>query len=80
MRIFVTSATGWRLLVSDNGVGRTIGVAEVKRVGLGTSIVEALARQLNARVEIYDEYPGMQISITHDAAEKEVGIFTLVGS
>jgi hypothetical protein len=32
---------------------------------LGTSIVEALARQLKARVQVEDAKPGAKISIVH---------------
>jgi hypothetical protein len=35
-----------------------IDTAVSARIGLGTSIVEALARQLQARVQIVDRYPG----------------------
>ena len=53
----------WRLSVSDNGVGlRKNG--RVSR-GLGTSIVEALAKQLNARVEILSGPHGTTVSISH---------------
>ena len=58
----------WRLSVSDNGVGRRHDGTEPTHVGLGTSIVEALARQLNARVEISDAHPGTATSIIHAAA------------
>jgi two-component system, sensor histidine kinase PdtaS len=33
--------------------------------GLGTSIVEALARQLNATIKISDRKPGTGVSIVH---------------
>jgi two-component sensor histidine kinase len=56
------------LSVSDDGVGRRHDGIEPTHVGLGTSIVEALARQLNARVEISDGHPGMATSIIHAAA------------
>ncbi len=38
-----------------------------KHVGLGTSIVEALTRQLNARIAVSDEAPGVRTTITHKA-------------
>jgi two-component sensor histidine kinase len=43
--------SGWRLSVSDNGPGPAKIGDERPHTGLGTSIVEALARQLNATVE-----------------------------
>ena len=42
---------GWRLSVSDNGSGLVEVSDESPRTGLGTSIVEALARQLDAKVQ-----------------------------
>jgi chemotaxis protein methyltransferase CheR len=49
---FVRNKGDWRLSVSDDGVGRPSGPATRGRPGLGTSIIEALAHNLGARVEI----------------------------
>jgi len=38
------------------------------KVGLGSSIVEALARQLKATVHLADANPGVSVSIVHDGA------------
>jgi len=54
----------WALSVSDNGVGMPDDPAGATP-GLGTSIVEALARQLNARVHVGDAQPGTDVSIIH---------------
>ena len=54
----------WTLSVSDNGVGMPTDSSDAKP-GLGTSIVEALARQLHARVEVEDAKPGAVVSIVH---------------
>jgi two-component sensor histidine kinase len=54
----------WTLSVADNGVGMPRGGAVVQP-GLGTSLVEALARQLNARVQVADSNPGTAVSIVH---------------
>ncbi len=64
---FEGSQAGWRLSVSDNGVGRRPEQGRIERAGLGTSIVEALARQLGARIELSDEAPGTRVSIIHGA-------------
>jgi two-component sensor histidine kinase len=53
--------------VSDNGVGRSDEVHERVRIGLGTSIVEALAHQLDARVEVSSGPKGTIVSIIHAA-------------
>jgi two-component system, sensor histidine kinase PdtaS len=42
--------SGWRLSVADNGSGTQDLSGEAPHAGLGTSIVEALAHQLNATV------------------------------
>ena len=53
----------WVLCVRDNGVGMpTVAPA---RTGMGASIVQALARQLGAVVEISSRHPGTQVSIQH---------------
>ncbi|RAK59612.1 histidine kinase [Phenylobacterium hankyongense] len=54
---------GWTLSVTDDGVGRPPASATA-RVGLGTSVVEALARQLGAEVAVLDAGPGARITIT----------------
>jgi two-component sensor histidine kinase len=55
----------WTLSVADNGVGMPDGSALPAKVGLGTSIVEALARQLDARVEVADAKTGVTVSVKH---------------
>lgn len=56
----------WRLTVSDNGVGVPKDGAGKATPGLGTSIVEALARQLDGRVGISRTPPhGMTVSVVH---------------
>ena len=57
---------GWRLSVSDNGVGRRDDGHE-RAGGLGTSIVEALSHQLNARTELSAGSQGTIVSIIHVA-------------
>jgi PAS domain S-box-containing protein len=54
----------WALSVDDDGVGMPHGEV-VATPGLGTSIVEALARQLHARVKVADRNPGTAVSIIH---------------
>jgi two-component sensor histidine kinase len=54
----------WTLSVGDNGIGMPDDPASATP-GLGTSIVEALARQLLARVKVADAKPGTDVSIIH---------------
>ena len=69
----------WRLCVRDDGVGMHIDPA-AEATGLGTSIVQALARQLHASVDVAAAHPGTTVSIEHtqialvgDAEEPSVG-------
>jgi two-component sensor histidine kinase len=57
----------WSLSVRDNGVGMSTGHPGAK-AGLGTGIVEALAKHLHARVELSDAEPGTAITISGSAA------------
>jgi two-component sensor histidine kinase len=54
----------WVLSVRDNGVGMPATSTLVKP-GLGTSIVQALSRQLHADIKVTDGMPGTSVSITH---------------
>jgi two-component sensor histidine kinase len=54
----------WTLSVSDDGVGMPSDPAQI-RTGLGASIVQALAAQLQATVEIQSANPGTRVAITH---------------
>jgi two-component sensor histidine kinase len=56
---------GWKLTVSDNGVGKLDLSASQKRGGLGTSLVQSLAKQLDAQVDIVSDPQGRAVSITH---------------
>ena len=55
--------SGWRLSVSDNGSGSKQAINERPRSGLGTTIVEALAQQLEATVQKSDGPQGTTVSI-----------------
>jgi two-component system, sensor histidine kinase PdtaS len=54
----------WTLSVGDNGVGMPAEPTSAK-AGLGTSIVQALAKQLGANVSIADVNPGTRVSVVH---------------
>lgn len=66
-RIDVSYATDgelWTLSVADDGVGmpKAKGAAVA---GLGTSIIQALARQLRAEIELEDLGSGTKVSVIH---------------
>ena len=55
----------WKLTVSDNGVGKLDLSASQKKGGLGTSLVQSLAKQLDAQVDIVSDPHGRAVSLTH---------------
>jgi chemotaxis protein methyltransferase CheR len=59
------AGTNWKLSVADNGIGSQTGVFAPAKAGLGTSIVKALAQQLDARVEVLSGPQGTTVSVTH---------------
>jgi two-component sensor histidine kinase len=62
---FESTDLAWRLAVSDDGVGISPRLADAPvRPGLGTSIVEALTRQLGGRVATSAALPGTTVSVT----------------
>ncbi|MEA3028939.1 MAG: hypothetical protein QOG13_264 [Sphingomonadales bacterium] len=54
----------WTLSVRDTGIGMPADLADAKP-GLGTGIVEALAKQLGAVVQVEGSKPGTKVSIVH---------------
>jgi two-component sensor histidine kinase len=55
----------WKLVVVDNGVGKPEGVFAQPKSGLGTSIISALASQLDAQVVTVSGRQGTIVSVTH---------------
>jgi chemotaxis protein methyltransferase CheR len=58
------AGTNWKLSVIDNGIGRPDGFFAQAKIGLGTSIVNALAQQLDAQVETLVGPDGTSVSVT----------------
>jgi two-component system, sensor histidine kinase PdtaS len=63
---YKVAGADWTLSVGDDGVGMPNGPAPAK-AGLGTSIVQALAKQLGAVVDVAAAHPGTNISVVHKA-------------
>ena len=64
---FTTKGSGWTLVVADNGIGKSTAAEP----GLGTGIIEALAKQLNARTEVRDANPGTRVLVIHDQTPQQ---------
>jgi two-component sensor histidine kinase len=62
---YQVNGTNWKLTVSDNGVGRADGGQPPTKGGLGTSLVNALAHQLDAKVVATSTPEGVTVVITH---------------
>ena len=60
---YQAQGAGWTLSVSDDGIG--MPAEGSTKPGLGTGIVEALSRQLDASVSVTDGAPGTKVSIVH---------------
>jgi len=61
---FASDGEGWLLSVADNGTGMPVGKKRGKP-GLGTGIVEALSKQLDAKVTLLDAKPGTLVEVRH---------------
>ena len=60
-------ADDWQLLVSDNGIGKSDTNPPKVAVGLGTTIVAALAKQLGAEVTVTNDAIGYAVTVARAA-------------
>jgi len=65
---YTSQGPDWTLSISDDGVGMPTGAVPAK-AGLGTSIVQALAKQVGAQIHVADTKPGTRVSLVHVAAK-----------
>jgi chemotaxis protein methyltransferase CheR len=68
---YQTDNDDWTLVVSDNGVGKQEIPADLAKGGLGTSLVKALAQQLDAKVEVFSGPGGVKVSLAHVSQASE---------
>ena len=62
---YKVSEPDWKLTISDNGIGGPDLRAGELKPGLGTSLVQSLAKQLYGAVDIKSGPQGRAVSITH---------------
>jgi chemotaxis protein methyltransferase CheR len=67
--IYESEGLNWKLIVSDNGVGKSADEVGETPGGLGTIIVKALVQQLDARIDMVSAPTGMSVSITRATVE-----------
>ncbi|WP_293345890.1 PAS domain-containing sensor histidine kinase [Phenylobacterium sp.] len=64
MVTYESKGEDWKLIVSDNGVGKDLSAASEIVGGLGTVIVQALVKQLGAKMEVVSSPAGLSVAIT----------------
>ena len=64
---FRSDGQDWTLSVRDDGIGIPTG-DDAAKAGLGTGIIEALARNLQSDISVADGKPGTIVSVAHIAA------------
>lgn len=65
---YAVQPDGWSLSVTDDGVGMP-KIGKDANAGLGTSIVQALAKQLDALITVAGQSPGTLVTLTHVALQ-----------
>jgi chemotaxis protein methyltransferase CheR len=62
---FEVNGLDWKLVVSDNGIGKPSETTATGGGGRGSSLIKALAHQLDAKVDIVSNPKGRSVAITH---------------
>ena len=61
---FEMARSDWKLTVADNGTGRVAGEAAEAGSGLGTALIGALAKQLEAQISEVSTAKGLTVDVT----------------
>jgi two-component sensor histidine kinase len=64
-RMVTSEETRLHLQDAHNGIGAPVGVFAQAKSGLGISIINALAQQLEARVDVVSGPQGTSVLVTH---------------
>jgi chemotaxis protein methyltransferase CheR len=71
---FEMAKSDWKLTVADNGIGRN-GKEELKTsTGLGTALIGALAKQLQAQLSEASSTDGLSVAVTHSTFESRLPV------
>jgi len=71
---FEMAKSDWKLTVSDNGVGRLPNEDSGSSTGLGTALIAALARQLNAQISETSSSKGLTVDVTRSTFESHLPV------
>jgi chemotaxis protein methyltransferase CheR len=72
---FEKAKSDWKLTVSDNGVGRANHEESKAATGLGTALIGALAKQLDAQIsETSSSGKGLTVSVTRSTFESSLPV------
>lgn len=69
---FTDAGSGWQLSVADDGVGLAAKAREGAVVGLGTTIIESLAKQLGGEVSTNSSAEGTRVTIKTGPLAKKI--------
>jgi chemotaxis protein methyltransferase CheR len=71
---FEKAQSDWKLTVSDNGVGRLPSEHSKSSTGLGTVLIAALAKQLNAQISETSSPQGLAVAVTRSTFESHLPV------
>jgi chemotaxis protein methyltransferase CheR len=71
---FEMAKSDWKLTVSDNGVGRSHPPDPSKSTGLGTALIGALAKQLDAQFTEASSREGLTVAVTRSTFESRLPV------
>jgi chemotaxis protein methyltransferase CheR len=71
---FEMAKSDWKLTVADNGVGRDAQEEASTSTGLGTALIGALAKQLNAQITETSTPNGLTVEVTRSTFESHLPV------
>jgi len=71
---FEKAKSDWKLSVSDNGVGRSPHKDSATSTGLGTALIGALAKQLDAQISETSSPKGLTVHVTRSTFESRLPV------